>query len=171
MARSPSFFQNGACSKISLMTHTSSSEDVSIRDVLDTNPPEARHLPQQVQECLAVWQEFLDSVPKDEKVPHPLWSMEFGATYPFKRSTPSRVSTGNLRYRYRGSHGSRLSRGKTREEVFKLLPSHARVGQRRFPSWKITFIERNRQFYKRHKLWIDIWKKKIRESRPVLLGL
>lgn len=141
---------------------TSSHTGVSIHSVLDKSPKEARTLSNQVERCLVVWQEFLDRVPKDEKIPHPLWSMEFGATYAYKRTTPTATLTDTLR-RYRGSHGRPLSEGKTREEVFKLLPSHARTNQPRFPEWKVRFIERNRNFYERHKAWLDDWMEKIKE--------
>ncbi len=144
-------------------TPTSSVSEVSIQSMLDSHPPEARGLPENFQQCLDVWQEFLDLVPKDEKIPHPLWSMEFGATYPYKRTTPTMVSTDNLRYKYRGSHGRRLSEAKSRDEVLKLLPSHARTEQERFPPWKIQFIQRNREFYEKHKGWLDEWMQKIKD--------
>lgn len=137
--------------------------ELSIHKVLDSYPPEARLLSESVKRCLDIWQEFLDCVPRDEKIPHPLWSMEFGATYPYKRTTPAMVSTDNLRYRYQGSHGRRLLEGKTREAVLGLLPSHARANQERFPRWKIQFIQRNRDFYERHKSWLDSWMQKIAE--------
>jgi DNA (cytosine-5)-methyltransferase 1 len=135
---------------------------VSIDSVLDSSPPGARRVPEQVERCLDVWQEFLDLVPKDEKIPHPLWSMEFGATYRFRRTTPSATGVETLR-RYRGSHGASLSRASTKEELFSFLPSHARTEQTRFPDWKIGFIRRNRDFYDRHKAWLDQWMEKIRE--------
>ena len=142
---------------------TSTHAQVSIRTMLDSDPTGVRRLPVQVKKCLAIWQEFLDGVPKTEKIPHPLWSMEFGATYPYKRTTPSMVSVDNLRNRYKGSHGRRLTGAKTREEVLDLLPSHARAKQKRFPSWKIQFIRKNRDFYERHKSWLDDWLQKIRD--------
>ena len=134
----------------------------SIHTVLDDRPVEARPIPYQVKHCLTVWQEFLDLVPKHEKIPHPLWSMEFGATYPYESETPSSLSTEELR-RFRGSHGQPLSRAAHRDELFRLLPSHARTQQRQFPPWKVQFIRKNRVFYERHKVWIDPWKSKIME--------
>ena len=133
---------------------------LSIHRVLDENPPEARRISDHVQHCLETWQEFLNSVPRNEKIPHPLWSMEFGASYPYQRTTPWAMTPGNLR-RYRGSHGRRLSEGTNRDELFDLLPSHARTEQARFPKWKLQFIHRNRDFYQRHKTWLDGWIGKI----------
>src|SRR5206468_492615 len=59
----------------------------SIKEVLERKPADARPIPAQVEECLMVWQDFLDRIPKDEKIPHPIWSMEFGATYPYRNRT------------------------------------------------------------------------------------
>ena len=112
-----------------------SKADVSIHSILDSRPGGARGIPEQVVSCLDVWQEFLDQVPKDEKIPHPLWSMEFGATYKFQRKTPWATGRETLR-RYKGSHGASLSRASTKEEMLALLPSHARAEQTRFQTGK-----------------------------------
>jgi DNA (cytosine-5)-methyltransferase 1 len=132
----------------------------SIRTVLDHRPPEARPLSRNVGNCLRVWQEFLNLVPEDEKIPHPLWSMEFGASYPYEDTTPSQLTTEELGL-FRGSYGCPLDRVKDRDEMLKLLPSHARTEEERFPDWKIGFIRKNREFYERHKAWLDEWRPKI----------
>jgi DNA (cytosine-5)-methyltransferase 1 len=131
-------------------------ESMSIDSFLEQNPKDARVLPDQVKQCLAVWQEFLDKVPKNEKIPHPLWSMEFGATYPYEITTPSRMSMAELK-KYRGSHGKLLKGVEDRERIFELLPSHARRDQEKFPDWKVEYIRKNREFYKRHKDWLSKW--------------
>ena len=136
--------------------------DVSIDSVLDSYPEEARQIPERVEQCLDVWQEFLDLVPKEEKIPHPLWSMEFGATYRYERTTPWATSMETLRSQ-RGSHGRSLSKAATKEEMLATLPSHARAEQAKFPDWKIGFIKRNREFYRRHRSWLDGWMEKIKE--------
>ncbi|MFC2026410.1 DNA (cytosine-5-)-methyltransferase [Chloroflexota bacterium] len=134
--------------------------ELSIRSILDTNPPDARGISENVKKCLAVWQEFLDRFPKSEKLPSfPIWSMEFGATYPYQEETPSSISLSELR-RYHGTHGCTL-KGKTKNELFALLPSHARTNEKRFPRWKVQFIKQNRDLYERHKEWLDNWKPKI----------
>jgi len=131
----------------------------SVKDVLEPKPSDAQPIPKLVQDCISIWQEFLDHVPKREKIPHPVWSMEFGATYPYKGATPFRIPVHELR-RYRGAFGVQL-RGDRKVEVFRFLPSHARRPQNRFPDWKINFIRKNREFYRRHKGWIDDWKEKV----------
>ena len=129
--------------------------------MLDHKPPDGKVIPDQVRDCLNIWQEFLNRVPKQEKIPHPVWSMEFGATYPYETTTPSRLSVSDLQ-RYTGSHGQPLASIDDKNRIFDSLPSHARTLQYRFPSWKIHFISKNRQFYARHKAWLDEWIPKIK---------
>ena len=43
------------------------------------------------------------------------------------------------------------------EEVKAALPSYARDTTDKFPDWKIDFIRKNREFYRRHKELIDPW--------------
>ena len=81
----------------------------SIKSVLDRSPADARRLSSNALRCLVAWQEFLRRMPKDEKIPHPLWSMEFGATYPFENTTPHALSAEKLRA-YKGTHGTKSSR-------------------------------------------------------------
>ena len=135
---------------------------VSIHSVLDSCPEEARQIPERVEQCLDIWQEFLDLVPKEEKIPHPLWSMEFGATYRYERTTPWATGMKTLRSQ-RGAHGRSLSKAATKEEMLAMLPSHARTVQTKFPAWKIGFIKRNREFYSQHRSWLDGWMEKIKK--------
>jgi len=139
---------------------SSGSGGTAIRSVLDVDPPEAVKIPEQMRRCLAVWQDFLDRFPEGEKLPSfPIWSMEFGATYPFEKTTPSCTPVTELG-KCRGSHGHSLS-GKSRADMLRLLPSHARTRERIFPHWKVKFIEQNRELYMQHKKWIDDWIPKI----------
>ncbi len=134
---------------------------VSIRSVLDANPVEARPIPDQVSRCLDVWQQFLDRYPGDEDLPwFPIWSMEFGATYPFEETTPFGALVRDLNKR-RGSHGVSLKGFARRKPMMELLPSHARAASHAFAPWKVQFIRWNRELYQRHKSWTDEWKPKI----------
>ena len=131
---------------------------------LDVKPPEARYLSERQIECLDLWQDFVERFPHPVTLPSPLWSREFGATYPFKRTTPEAYGIDKLR-RWRGNHGKKLSELLLEEEVLKSLPTYAKRGEDRFPAWKVGYIEKNRQFYrdhyKEHKVWFDEWKQKI----------
>jgi DNA (cytosine-5)-methyltransferase 1 len=134
---------------------------LSINTVLDKEPCEARPLSPQVVKCLDVWQRFIQRFPKETELPSfPIWSMEFGATYPYQETTPW-AQRQNLD-RYRGSHGKRL-RGLSEEALFAALPSHARPHMKTFPHWKELFIRQNREFYQTHKGWIDKWLPEILE--------
>jgi len=135
---------------------TPTHETVSITSVLDRNPPDGRPIPDQVARCLEVWQQFLDLFPPDNKLPSfPIWSMEFGATYPYEETTPWALSEEALS-KFLGSHGHPIA-GETKEEMLKCLPSHARTAEERFPHWKQLFIKQNRELYEQHKAWIDGW--------------
>lgn len=138
---------------------TPSPAPVSITSVLDDNPPDARPIPKHYVECLKVWEQFLRLVPKDEDIPHPLWTMEFGATYPVRGKPPIALSSRRLSG-YRGSYGVLLST-LTSDERMRGLPSHAQVASP-FPEWKIQFIEKNRGFYARNRSWLKPWIERIR---------
>jgi DNA (cytosine-5)-methyltransferase 1 len=134
----------------------------SIFSVLDSDLGNIKPLSRQLEACLEVWQEFLERFPPNAKLPSfPIWSMEFGATYPYRETTPHATKLSELRL-YKGSHGRELT-GHTREQVFAGLPSHAVTQQAKFPTWKRTFIRQNRELYAEHQTWLDEWKEKILE--------
>ncbi|ENO84196.1 DNA (cytosine-5-)-methyltransferase [Thauera linaloolentis] len=142
-----------------------SNEETSIETVLDENPPDAKRLSKQVQECLDVWSEFLQACPKGLNLPSfPLWSMEWGATYPYETETPFarklRLGAEGL-LGFCGSHGVKLGHKATLEERWNALPSHARTEQFVFPKWKQNFIRQNREFYAANREWITPWRQKI----------
>lgn len=142
----------------------------SIVSILERDPPDARRVSPQVEACLAVWQEFLDMFPKDKELPwFPIWSMEFGATYPVEATTPYRLGPYRLRP-YRGSHGVELSEVKAADRM-EALPSYARAADDQFPRWKTQFITWNRQLYRENRGWIDRWLPKIMEFPPSLQKL
>ena len=135
---------------------------VSIRTVLDRDPPEAKPLSQSVIACLDAWQEFLDRAPKNQQLPSfPIWTMEFGATYPFtKYDSLFDVPLTTLR-NYRGAFGQTLDR-RFRRDILERVPSYARAGQESFPRWKQQFIRQNRDYFARNKRWIKQWLPQIR---------
>jgi DNA (cytosine-5)-methyltransferase 1 len=139
----------------------------ALTKILDCKPKDAKVVPKHHQKCLRVWQRFLKASPKSVELPSfPIWSMEFGATYPFKNLTPHATSTRKL-HTLCGSHGISL-KGLSRDEMMKLLPSYARSKRKRFPKWKIDFIRQNREFYAKNKKWIKPWLPDILEFHPSL---
>ena len=145
-------------------------EPTSILNALEKQPVDAKPLSRQVIECLGVWQDFIRRFPKSAELPSfPIWSMEFGATYPYADTTPHAAGMHTLRG-YRGSHGKRL-RSVAPKERMALLPSYARISEDQFPAWKIEFIRQNRELYKQHRSWIEKWKPQILKFPPSLQKL
>jgi DNA (cytosine-5)-methyltransferase 1 len=133
----------------------------TIESVLEKTPRDAKGLSKRVTSCLETWQRFLEAIPEDVELPSwPLWTMEFGATYPFQDGTPwsRRKALG----RYSGAFGIPL-KGLKWEEAVELLPSHARQKRRKFPEWKVRFIRQNRAFFEANKQWITPWLPAIRK--------
>jgi len=134
----------------------------SIFDFLDKTPTNVTKLEPEKVHVLDLWQEFLDRLPKDAKLPSwPIWSMEFGATYPFEKETPFASSTRKIGAT-KGNFGTPL-KGMSREEKFANLPSYARSKQEEFPKWKKNYIRNNRAFYEQHKKHIEPVVEKIKE--------
>jgi DNA (cytosine-5)-methyltransferase 1 len=147
-----------------------SGEELSIKTILDENPKEALPLSKQVIECLETWQEFLEAFPEDEQLPSfPIWSMEFGATYPYKQDSLYKVPVKTLQKK-RGACGKKLNY-RLRRDIIQHVPSYARAEENAFPDWKQEFIRKNRELYRRHKEWINQWLDKIRRFPPSLQKL
>jgi len=130
--------------------------DTSIRNVLDVLPIESRLLPDREMECLDIWQEFLDRLPSNTKLPSfPLWSMEFGADYPYMETTPHSLSS-NFLDPFLGAFGQSLH-GMNKMDQLERIPKYSRTEQENgiFPKWKIKFITQNREFYRTNKKYID----------------
>lgn len=136
-------------------------KQTSIDSVLDNNPADAKKLSKQVLECLEIWNQFLKACPSNVTLPSfPLWSMEWGASYPYQNETPYALKQSKglqgLKY-FKGSHGCELNTLNNIDELWAKLPSHARTEQDEFPDWKKNFISKNRQFYEDNKAWIAPW--------------
>jgi len=130
----------------------------NIAEFLDNTYSDSNLLPKEHIECLDLWQEFVDSIPNEVKLPgFPIWSMEFGATYPFESDYPYKLTEKELG-NYKGSFGVSLITN--REEQLKLLPSYART-KTEFPEWKKKYIKNNRAFFKENKNYIKDFVKKI----------
>lgn len=141
------------------------STELTICDVLDTQPKDATELPEQFVRYLTAWQNLIKRFPKDKHLPSfPIWAMEFGATYPVKPKTPFKQPIEELNA-YKGAFGVSL-KGMTRKEIISALPAYARDEEKSFPDWKIHFIEQNRAFYRENKSIIDPWLPSIRDFAP-----
>lgn len=136
-------------------------ECLSIRAILDREPPEARYLAPNFITYLETWQDLIAVLPDGEPIPSwPMWAMEWGATYPYEDETPYSRNFKGLG-KHRGAMGQSLS-WMLPEQVAATLPSYAREEASRFPSWKVEFIRKNRLFYQRNRHLIDVWLPRIR---------
>lgn len=139
--------------------------ELSISSILDESPDDARQLPETLLKYLEVWQDFLERFPKNEPLPSfPIWTMEFGATYPYEDKSPSGTGWSCMDL-YKGSFGRPLH-GLSKSMMISALPAYARDQARSFPQWKINYIRQNRDLYQRHKSWIDDWIPSIRDFAP-----
>lgn len=126
---------------------------VNIHQFIEENPLNFKLLPKANQECIKLWQKFIDKIPESTKIPgFPIWGMEFGATYPYEKSYPLKLSAKELA-NYKGNFGISL-KGLPKKEQKANLPSYARV-EKAFPSWKKNYIRQNRTFYKDNKQYIQ----------------
>ena len=130
--------------------------------VLRDDAQSKRAIPEQTLRAIDMWGDFLRRSPAALKLPSfPIWSMEFGATYPYEDETPPGVWArrpvwGLRQMGFTGSFGQSLECA-IDEQIFK-IPSHAnRAGDFHFPQWKRTFIRQNREFYQTNRSWIDPW--------------
>jgi DNA (cytosine-5)-methyltransferase 1 len=127
---------------------------IDIYEFIEDNPDPKRfkELPKANQNCIALWQKFISQIPKTTKLPgFPIWGMEFGATYPFEKSYPLKLSAKDLAD-YKGNFGCTLS-GLTKPEQKAKLPSYARV-EKAFPEWKRNYIRQSREFYEDNKKYV-----------------
>lgn len=145
-----------------------SESDLSVKSVLDRHPRDATSLSDQVVRCLDTWQDFLDRSPKRRELPSfPIWTMEFGARYPYsKYDSLEDAPLASLR-NSRGSFGCSLNT-RLRSDVISRLPSYARGDGAVFPYWKQRFIWQNRRYYQENKHWIDPWLPSIMDFPPSL---
>ena len=131
-----------------------SKQSVELSQYLDSNVDPVFILEKGKRHVIQLWQKFIKAIPKSDKLPSwPIWSMEFGATYPFENTTPY-FSTSRKLGSCKGSYGVSL-KGLNRNEKFQNLPSYARINQKEFPTWKKHFIRSNREFYIKYRKRID----------------
>ena len=154
-----------ALSDFSWPEKTAYDKTTDLSAVLDETPNDSNLLPDEYLKYLDVWNEFLDRIGQKNKLPSfPIWSMEFGATYPINKRTPNSYSQSYLA-RFKGSFGVDL-KGRTKEQQLALIPVYARSSREEFPRWKIRFIQQNREFFEEHQRKLQSWLPKVQEFAP-----
>lgn len=125
---------------------------IEINNFIDKNPIITKHLSKENIECLDLWQEFINSLPKDNKIiGAPIWAMEFGANYPYDDVFPHIMNENELG-KFKGNFGKSLANLSKDMQMIN-LPSYARV-EKEFPNWKKTYIKESRNFYKENRKYI-----------------
>ena len=122
-----------------------------------------------------MWEDFLRRIPHDVNLVTPLWTLEFGANYPFEETTPFSIGSKGLT-KYKGSRGINLSKV-NQNKIMDHIPPYAQYSSKKnedlskknhFPVWKKSFIRKARNFYKENNSWIDPWIKKYQNhSNPI----
>ena len=116
----------------------------NLKNYLSKDPVNIKKVTEKKDLAINTWKYFLTKIPKKEHLPNPLWSMEFGATYPYKEITPKTMKLNDLR-KYKGKFGISLN-NMNREEILNNLPNYSKVNTKTFPDWKIRMIRRTREF-------------------------
>jgi DNA (cytosine-5)-methyltransferase 1 len=113
---------------------------------LSTKDREETSLAEQQVRCIDHWNKLLQRLPDDLPLPSfPIWGDEIGATYPFETTTPFATTAAELAMSIKGNG---VGAGLSKQKLLLLLPSYARVAQRRFPDWKVQFLLQNRRWWR-----------------------
>jgi len=125
--------------------------------------------PQQVS-CIEHWNKLLGRLPDHVDLPSfPIWGDEILGGYPFSAKTPHACSASELRKYLRQYRPPRRAK---KAELLSLLPSYARAKERRFPKWKVDFIESNREWFREIAPYTSPrWTRQLLQFRPSLRKL
>lgn len=139
-------------------------KECSIHSIIDKDDTNIQPLNLKTLHQLKVWQMFLDQIKIHKKsIPSfPIWAMEFGANYPFIENAPYTLEAKELK-KYNGKLGIRII-GPAHDDCIQQLPVYARTDKsKRFPDWKIRYIQQNRDFFSDNENWIPQWRANIME--------
>lgn len=133
--------------------------ETTINSILDSNQKplvgENLFLTKETQEVYDLWSNFIESFPSNKPLPSfPIWSHEWGANYPFEQKTPSSLSINELK-KYKGTYGEDIIGNNKNEMIGSFIPRYSQKNTSKFPSWKINYIRKNREFYRENKYFID----------------
>lgn len=127
-------------------------------DFLESKPIEKMKLSDDKLEVLDLWNYFIKKVQGFDTIGFPIWSHEFGATYPVDVH-PLKLDKDTLK-QYKGSYGKKIE-FKGKKVVKECLPAYVRDARKPIKRWKVNYILKNRALYKKNKKWIDDWKNKL----------
>lgn len=125
----------------------------NLKKYLSKDPKLIKEMSEQRKNAIETWKLFLTKMPKTGYLPNPLWSMEFGATYPFENTTPLKIKLKELK-KMKGKFGVSF-KNMNKKEILENLPNYSKVRTEKYPEWKIKMIKKTRDFYKENKKWVD----------------
>lgn len=137
----------------------------NINSIIVEKDEDYMSLRKQTRKHLEAWQHFLDLLSdNDIDIPSfPIWAMEFGATYDYERTPPTKQTAKMLRGK-KGKFGTEL-KGNSVHDMRRDLPIYAQTekfdANGEFPVWKKNFIKWNREFYDKNKALLSNWLEEI----------
>ena len=131
----------------------SSVNKADLQKIIDKRSSNATLLSQEKIFVLDRWQLFFDNVNEFSSLP--ILSSEFGATYPYTK----REYTVKGMSKYKGAFGKSLKNCKRWEQIREHLPKYAKKDNGYVGHRVAEAIGYSRDIYKRHKAFLDIWKK------------
>lgn len=135
--------------------------ELSIKSIISKSKMDIVSIKESSKYQLAVWQDFLDNLGPTEMPGFPIWAMEFGADYPYEGLAPVNLKPNDFR-NTKGMFGVDI-KGRNLSSILEQLPPYSRTNQMELPAWKKNYIKKNRDFYKKNKLWLDKWIPKIKD--------
>lgn len=132
----------------------------TLNDILEKETSNELKLSDKKQEVLELWNYFIKKVHKNERLGFPIWSHEFGATYPVDVH-PLKLEKSSL-IKFRGSFGNNIIFDGDKV-IQDSLPPYIRDARKPLKNWKKNYILKNRALYLNNKSWIDDWKTKLYE--------
>lgn len=131
-------------------------QNTKIHDVINSNgEDEGALLKPETEQHIEVWQEFVRYFHKKGVPKFPIWTTEFGANYPFEEKSPMALGLKRVKG-MKGQFGDEI-------RDFSDLPRYATRGMADFPSWKKTYIRRNRELWESNQSWLAGWLNQVRE--------
>ncbi len=131
----------------------------NIGKFLSKNPKNVEYVFKAKAEKIEMFQDLLNRLEKkygrkiiSNELMSPLWLMEFDANYPINGTNTFNKNLKNF-IGYKGSFGKRI---KMKNGELINLPAYART-KKKFPRWKINFINRNREYLKKYRSDFKNW--------------
>ena len=132
----------------------------NFNDFLEKGPIEDIPLKPETLKHILHWDSFVKNIEKKggNDIPRfPVWAMEFGASYPYDEMATINFELSKIN-NTKGKFGMPV-KVFSKQDLINYLPRYSLTRQQFFPNWKKNYIKNNRNFFDKHKEWIENWKK------------